>query len=101
MTPLIKAMLRDPDCPNEVLRDALQDEGLTMAKVYVVAGDNGQSHSEHDSWDVCAFLDRVMAEKHKAAISMWKHQNPARDAFEYHEEPKVCPYDKELSTDRY
>lgn len=70
LTPLIRAMLKSADCPTDVLRDALLDEGVVVATVYVITGCSG-SHSETNIWDVCAFLCREEADIYVARLKAW------------------------------
>ena len=74
MNQLIAAMLADETCPNEVLRDALMEEGIDVAEVYIVTGGAGEGSDAAD-WEVAAFLDRVKAEELLNKLIKWARDN--------------------------
>lgn len=70
LTALIRAMTGDQDTPNEVLIDAMKDEGVEVATVYVVRGTCGV-HMDTQTWDVAAFLDEEAAGSLCTRLNIW------------------------------
>src|SRR5687767_4081780 len=70
----IMGLLGNPETPDHVLRDALLDEGITVAKVYVVFGHTG-SYSDYTTWHVAGFLDESVAVAFKDKLNRWATDN--------------------------
>lgn len=74
------ALLDNPDCPNELIRDKLLDEGLDVAAAHVVVGECG-SHSDHTHWYVAAFLDGEAAQALARHLNIWCHERDCLDPY--------------------
>ncbi len=70
----ITALLRNPETPDHMLRDALQEEGWDVAKVYVVVGETDE-YSDRQTWTVAAYLAEEQAETEAARLNMWCREN--------------------------
>lgn len=70
MTADLLSLLNNPDCPNELIRDKLLDEGLDVAAVHVVVGECGE-YSDHTYWYVAAFLDPAAAQALAKRLNAW------------------------------
>lgn len=67
----INALLRNPDVPMEVIRDAILEYGdPNVAKVYIVCGNTG-TYSGFRIWDVAAFLLEEHAQKFCDELNAW------------------------------
>lgn len=78
MTADLLALLNNPDCPNELIRDRLLDEGIDMAAIHVVVGECG-AHSDHTYWYVAAFLDPDAAQALARKLNLWCHEHDCLD----------------------
>lgn len=77
----IEDLLRNPECPNGILLDAISDlvpgwpeEENPMATVFVVMGGTGE-YSDHRSWEVAAFLDEAKADALRDELEAWCRAN--------------------------
>ncbi len=76
MSPLIQAIISDQNSPNEVLIDALQDEGITVAKVYIVEGRTSNWNDWLDEeWVVGAFISKELADNFALELNKWCFEN--------------------------
>lgn len=65
----IVQLLRNPEVPNGVIADAIQDfcEGGKVATVYAVVGQRGE-YSDWKTWTVAAFLDGRKAAEFRSQL---------------------------------
>jgi hypothetical protein len=74
-------LLRNPESPDGLVRDALLDMGWDVAKVYVVCGFTGE-YSDQSSWTVAAFLTEGQAVAFCDRLNDWcKTHGLHRDAY--------------------
>jgi hypothetical protein len=93
-------LLRNPESPDGLIRDALLDMGLDVAKVYVVCGSCG-SYSDQRSWTVAAFLDEGQARAFCGKLNQWCRDNRVHSETRPWPNggPIECPLDPEFKTD--
>jgi hypothetical protein len=63
-------LIRNPETPQEAIRDAVIEEGEAVASVFVVTGETGE-YSDTSSWNVAAFLDKAQAEAFCESLNQW------------------------------
>jgi hypothetical protein len=66
----LTALIRNPETPTYVLRDAVQEEEPAVASVWVVEGQSG-SYSDKKHWTVAAYLNREGAEALMGRLDLW------------------------------
>lgn len=89
----LTALIRNPDTPTYVLRDAVREEEPTVASVFVVSGETGE-YSDKRSWAVAAYLERVQAEAVADRLNQWCSRQRCGWAGEgYCDRPKGKPPD--------
>jgi hypothetical protein len=75
-------LLRNPESPDGLVRDALLDLGWDVANVYVVFGASG-SYSDRDEWYVAAFLDEGQAKTFRDRLNEWARSVGVHDETTY------------------
>lgn len=71
-------MLRNPETPTYVLRDALREEECPVHTIYVVSGNTGE-YSNKRSWTVAAFLCEQQAIAFVERLHKWVEDNGFKD----------------------
>lgn len=97
----VVGLLRNPESPDGMIRDALLDMGCDVAKVYVVSGTTGE-YSDYRTWTVAAFLDEFAAISCKEELNRWCKENRiGRDdpRMDYDDRQKGCPLDPNFAAD--
>lgn len=64
------ALIRNPETPTYVLRDAVMEEERPVASVWVVVGMTGE-YSDKRTWTVAAYLEKEAAESLRDRLTEW------------------------------
>jgi len=70
MTSTIYGLLRNPECPISVIRDALQEQGVSVAKISIIVGSTGE-YSDYNTWLVAAYLLKEHADVAAEKLNAW------------------------------
>ncbi len=70
----LMALIRNPETPTFVLRDAVAEEEEPVASVWLVEGRCGEYSDKH-SWTVAAYLDKAQAEGLVERLTKWCKDN--------------------------
>lgn len=96
------ALIRNPETPSYVLRDAVMEEERPVPNVYVVMGSTGE-YSDYSTWYVSAYLDETHAEAACQKLTDWcKDKGCARrrQGDPHHvDRQRSCPLDPNFSCD--
>ncbi len=101
------ALIRNPETPDYVIRDAINEEEPTVATVYVVQGSTGEYSSRRD-WLVAAFLTAEDANAYCDLCNSWLHEKHLHfrsdrsqryDLYDYSGDFPVNPYDPRFDCD--
>lgn len=65
------SLIRNPETPSHVLRDAVMDEDDTVANAYLILGLTGDGERGDVLWPVAAYLDRQQADIACSELNNW------------------------------
>lgn len=79
----LMSLIRNPECPDYVIRDAVLEEEAAVADVYVIEGQTGE-YSDRQSWSVAAFLAEEHAQEFCDKLNAWcKEKRIAKSNYDY------------------
>lgn len=91
----VLGLLRNPETPDHVLRDAVLEEAEAVANVYVVCGERGE-YSDWTTWSVAAFLEKAHADEFAKRLNDWHMVNWVhRDCYDWRKAEAIFGEDRE------